>query len=129
MVSSATIRSDAYLGPGSVLVRLAEDGDLREPAMVARVDAADRVAYVRNARRFESALRYAASCASLAQFDPTLPSFASGAYVPKGLTDANGNLLGTNLENARDFMLDATDALVVSASFVYYHRGRGSSDS
>ena len=31
-----------------------------------------------------------------------------------------GNLLGTNLENARDFAIDARDALWVVCSFVYY---------
>ena len=35
--------------------------------------------------------------------------------------------LGTNLENARDFMLDATDALVrLLYDYEYYQRGRGS---
>ena len=33
--------------------------------------------------------------------------------------DAQGNLLGSNLENARDFLLDAADALVVVCSLVY----------
>ena len=51
--------------------------------MLSLVDAADRDAYLRNARRFESAVQYAASSASLARWDPSLPTFAQGAYVPR----------------------------------------------
>ena len=42
--------------------------------------------------------------------------------MPKGLRDEQGNLLGTNLENARDFALDGRDALLVACSFIYYTR-------
>ena len=84
---------------------------------------ADREAYTRNVERYESSVRLAASCAGLAQYDAQMPSFPRGGYVPKGLKDANGNLLGSNLENARDFLLDALDALVVACSFIFYTRG------
>ena len=102
-----------YLSERSPLMRLASEGVLRDPLTLALVVDGDREAYARNARRFESAVGYASSSANLAQFDPTLPTYRKGSYVPKGLKDAQGNLLGTNLENARDFATDARDALVV----------------
>lgn len=88
-----------------------------------QVAAPDREAYARNAERYESSVRLAASSASLAQFDAQMPSFLPGTYVPKGLKDGNGNLLGSSLENSRDFLLDARDALVVVCSFIFYTRG------
>ena len=84
--------------------------------------ATDREAYTRNVERYESSVRLAASCARLAQYDAQMPSFPRGGYVPKGLKDGNGSLLGSNLENARDFLLDARDALVVACSFIFYTR-------
>ena len=108
-----------YLSERSPLMRLASEGVLRDPLTLALVVDGDREAYARNARRFESAVGYASSSANLAQFDPTLPTYRKGSYVPKGLKDAQGNLLGTNLENARDFATDARDALLVVCSFVW----------
>jgi hypothetical protein len=69
-------------------------------------------------------VRLAASCAGLAQYDAQMPSFPRDGYVPKDhLKDGNGNLLGSNLvENSRDFLLDARDALVVACSFIFYTR-------
>ena len=109
-----------YFSDGSLLMALASDGSLRDATTTALVAPADRVAYARNAMRFESSMRYASSSAKLAQFDPELPSYPKGSYVPKGLNDEQGNLLGTNLENARDFGLDARDALHVVCSFLSY---------
>ena len=120
---SARVLQGEYLGARSALVSLADEGALREPAVLSLVASSDREAYARNVARFESSIRYAASCASLSQFDPEMPSFARGSYVPKGLKDANGNLLGSNLENSRDFLLDARDALVVACTFVFYTAG------
>ena len=97
---------------------LASDGLLRES--VTLVKETDRETFLRNARRFQSSAVFAAQSVSLAQFDPVLPTFAKGEYVPKGLTDESGNLLGTNLENARDFARDAADALLVVCSFLTY---------
>jgi len=53
-----------------------------------------------------------------------MPSFPRGGYVPKDhLKDGNGNRLGSNLvENSRDFLLDARDALVVACSLIFYTR-------
>ena len=118
-VSSTRIRAE-YLGDDSPLLSLAADGDLRAPSTLALVPPSDREAYVRNAMRFESSMRYVASCASLAQFDPKVPPFPKGGYVAKGLKDERGNLLGLSLENARDFLLDASDALRVACSFISY---------
>ena len=98
---------------------LASDGTLRDSFALSLVAPADRIAYERNARRFERAMGYTADCVNLSQFDPTLPSYKQGSYVPTGLTDANGQLLGTNLGNARDFLADARDALLVCCSFAY----------
>ena len=42
----------------------------------------------------------------------------------RSLKDGQGNLLGSNLENSRDFLLDARDALVVACSFIFYTRTR-----
>ena len=120
-VSSDRVLSE-YFAEDASLMRLASESTLREPAVLALVAPRDREAYQRNSRRFESAMQYAASSAKLSQFDPPLPRFAKGQYVPTGLKDENGNLLGTNLENARDFLLDASDALLVACSFVYYTR-------
>ena len=120
-VSSARLL-DGSLGKRSPLMALAAGGELLDATTLALVRADDKEAYARNARRFEASVKYAADCAKLSQFAPPLPSFAKGAYVPKGLTDANGQLLGTNLENARDFARDAADALLVVCSFIYYTR-------
>ena len=117
-VTSQRVRSE-YLSETSPLMTLASDGVLRDAATLTLVRSADREAYERNARRYESSVKYTANCARLADFDPALPTFSKGAYVPQGLTDAQGNLLGTNLENARDFALDARDALVVVCSFIF----------
>lgn len=118
-VSGRLLRSD-YLCEGSTLLSLAEEKALREPTVLRLVTGTDREAYLRNARRYEDSIRLATSCANLAEFDPQLPSFPKGSYVPKGLKDENGNLLGSNLENAREFLLDANDALVVVCSFITY---------
>lgn len=106
-----------YLSEASPIMSLASDGLLRES--VTLVKETDRETFLRNARRFQSSAVFAAQSVSLAQFDPVLPTFAKGEYVPKGLTDESGNLLGTNLENARDFALDARDALIVVCSFIF----------
>jgi hypothetical protein len=114
------LANDQYLGESSPLVSLAADGTLREPATLSLVLDADREAFARNAKRFESAMRYAVGSTRLSQYDPPLPSFSRGSYVPKGLKDESGNLLGTNLDNARDFLADACDALLVVCSFLSY---------
>lgn len=119
-VTSQVVRD--RLSDSSGLMMLAADGTLRDPSTLSLVRESDREAYLRNAGRFESSLRYAANSARLSQFDPRLPSFPKGEYVPRGLKDESGNLLGSNLENARDFLLDATDALLVACTFIYYRR-------
>lgn len=126
-VSSRIVIAD-YLSESSTLMALATDGTLRQPITLSLIESTDKQAYLRNALRFESGMRFAASSASLSQFDPPLPSFAKGSYVPKGLKDENGNLLGSNLENAREFLLDATDALIVVCSFIYYTRPAAGGD-
>ena len=119
---SARVLLETYLAPQAPLIALADEGVLREPAVRALVSASDREAYARNVERYESSVRLAASCAGLAQYDPQMPSFPRGGYVPKGLKDGQGNLLGSNLENSRDFLLDARDALLVACSFIFYTR-------
>ena len=121
-VSNERVRSEAFLGRDAPLLSLAAEGALRDTFTLSLVRPEDREAYARNSARFESAIKYAADCASLSQFDPKLPRYKKGEYVPKGLKDERGNLLGTNLDNARDFVLDARDALLVACSFVYYTR-------
>ena len=116
---SARALLETYLNAQAPLIGLADEGGLREPAVRALVAATDREAYTRNVERYESSVRLAASCARLAQYDAQMPSFPRGGYVPKGLKDGNGSLLGSNLENARDFLLDARDALVVACSLSY----------
>lgn len=116
-VTSQRIRQE-YLSETSPIMSLASDGLLREQFILSLIQDADREVFARNARRFQSSTVYAIQCANLAQFDPVLPTFAKGEYVPKGLTDERGNLLGTNLENAREFALDARDALIVVCSFI-----------
>lgn len=104
-VTSTRIERD-FLASDGPLLTLASDRSLRGSSTLALVAPRDREAYTRNAMRFEEQMRYAGSCARLSQFDPVLPRFPRGSYVPKGLKDASGNLLGTNLENARDFTLE-----------------------
>jgi hypothetical protein len=110
---------EVHLTEEAPLMTLATDGALRDPLILALVAPADRQAYARNRERFESSMRYVAMSASLARYDPALPRFAKGSYVPKGLKDEGGRLLGSSLENARDFLLDAKDALTVCCSFIH----------
>ena len=120
-VTSSKVMSE-YLSEESPLLTLATDGALREAFVISLVAADDREVYARNRERFESSMRYVAMSTSLAKYDPPLPSFPKGEYVPKGLTDETGRLRGSSLENARDFLLDALDALVVCCSFIHVQR-------
>ena len=104
-ITSARIERD-FLSPDGALLTLASDRTLRDLDTLELVAPRDREAFSRNAMRFEAQMKYAGSCARLSQFDPILPRFPRGSYVPKGLKDASGSLLGTNLENARDFTLE-----------------------
>lgn len=108
-----------YLNEQALLMLLATEGGLRDSAIVNLVPPENRQAYARNRERYESSMRYVAMSAALSKYDPALPTYAKDSYVPKGLRDDAGRLLGSSLENARDFLLDAKDALIVCCSFIH----------
>ena len=100
--------------------------EARSPALAAAARAR-RTRLERARQGLDSGTTPAATAAQVPAITPavgTADAMDGGVELATGNGDA-GNLLGTNLENARDFMLDASDALLVCCSMIYSTRPLG----